>query len=43
VVLLFVVLKCNRKDEKQMESSLDAAEDEEGLRSNTRTGEKEEL
>jgi preprotein translocase subunit YajC len=42
LVILFAVLKCNRKDEKQMETSLDVADDEEELRSHTRPGEKKE-
>jgi hypothetical protein len=43
VAALFFALKRNRKDETKLEDSFDAADDEEGLRSRKRPGEKEEL
>ena len=43
VLILFSVLKRNRKDEKDFEKNLNVIEDEEVLRSKTRPGEKETL
>ena len=43
VAVLILVLIRNRKDRKALEASLDAAEDEEGLRAHSRPGERKEL
>jgi hypothetical protein len=40
---LYMVLKRNRRDEKNLEESLDAADDEEALRARRRPGGKNEL